>query len=168
MSEVQSLTQQLSAASRTIYFWRIRRSAKSPLLLQTEEQISRGRRDGDALVRAVVRNGETARRPTVGRRKVWILLQHKTRGRRRPRHRHAVAGMIDGQCRCAQSLHDGNQTPESAGHGKIPAAHRAARVRLSDGSAHGIYAARAGAAATGYFIPVNGIGLRAKFECDEQ
>ena len=62
------------------------------------------------------------------------------------------------QVTCAGGLH-GVERPEAAGNGIIAARQRTAGVRLADGAAHGKNAAGAGVAATGDFIPVNGVTL---------
>src|SRR5476651_1239775 len=67
--------------------------------------------------------------------------------------------MSDAQRRRAHGLHDGNETPESARDGILAVGHGTAGIRLADGAAHGILAVRAGAAAAGNFIPVNGVAL---------
>src|ERR1039457_2432800 len=53
----------------------------------------------------------------------------------------------------------GVERPEAARHGIIPAVHCHARLRLANRAVDLIRSARAGAASTGDFIPVNGIIL---------
>ena len=90
---------------------------------------------------------------------IVIRLEGPTRHRWRPRHDGLVAGISDGQRRCADGLHDGNQTPKAAGQRIIAAAHRVARIMLANGAADLISAARARAAATVNGEPINGVRL---------
>ena len=67
--------------------------------------------------------------------------------------------MGDDEQRRAGRLHNGNQAPEATRERITAAGHGDTRIRLADGAADGINAAGAGAAATGDFIPVNGVLL---------
>ena len=129
-----------------------------PLLLQPEEQVARGRGEGDAVRAVGGADGITARRPAARCRQVSVLLQGVAAGCG-PRHGDRVPTMRHGERWQARRLHHGDKTPEPAGHGIISTAHRAAGVRLADGAAYGIASVRARAAAAGDLIPVNGIAL---------
>ena len=129
----------------------------SQLLLQPEKQVPRRRRDGDAARSVGGRDSVNARRPASAR-KIAVLLQGVA-ARVRPRNDDAVASMGDGQVGQSRRLHDGNKTPETAGQRITAAGHGAAGIRLTDGAADLVGAARAGAAAAGNFIPVHGVAL---------
>ena len=126
-------------------------------VVQPEEQISRRRCDGDTVRAVAGRDAVTAGCPTAAGEGT-ILLQRVT-ARICPRHDDAVAGMRDDEVGQACRLHHLNQRPETARDGIIAAAHRAAGVRLADGSADGELPVGARAAAAGDFRPVNGIRL---------
>ena len=130
-----------------------------PLLLQPEEQVARGRRDGDAVGAVGSVDGITTRRPAARCRKVSVLLQGVAASGG-PRHGDRVPTMRHGERRCARRLHDGDEAPETAGQGITTSAHRTARIRLADGAAHGICCARARAATAGNLIPVYRVALR--------
>ena len=138
-----------------------------PLLLQPEEQIPRGRGDGDAVRAVGGADGITASRPAARRRQIPVLLQGVAASGG-PRHGDRVPTMRHGERWQARRLHDGDQAPETAGQriiivaGHRPTVHRAAGVRLADGAAHGISCSRAGAATAGDFIPVYRVALREK------
>ena len=132
-----------------------------PLLLQPEEQIPRGRGDGDAVGAVGGADGITASRPAARRRQIPVLLQGVAAGGG-PRHGDRVPTMRHGERWQARRLHDGDEAPETAGQGITTSAHRTARIRLADGAAHGISCARAGAAATSDLIPVYRVALREK------
>jgi len=128
-------------------------------IAQAEKQIARGRRDGDA-VRAIIGSGGITTGCPSPVSWIGILLQGVA-ARVRPGNDDAVrTDKGDDQVRQAGSLHDKNQTPESAGRGIIAAGHRAARIRLADGADDLTGRTGAGAAATGDFIPVNRVLLR--------
>jgi hypothetical protein len=131
---------------------------------QAEKQTPRRRRDRDAVRAVGVGYDEiTARHPARRCSEIVILLQIVAAGIW-PGDNDAVAGMGNGQVGQTFRLRHGNQTPETAGHRITAAAHRAAGVVLAYGPTDGINAAAvraaAGTAATGDFIPGNGIGLR--------
>ena len=122
-------------------------------MCEPEEDISRGRRIGHAVVHDLA--GVVT--PSAGG-KIVVGLERPAGGRRRPRDDSLVPDIGDGQQRRAGGLH-GEQAPEAAGDGIISAAHRATGVRLADCAADGIHATRAGAATTRNFIPVNRVLL---------
>jgi len=138
----------------------------SQLLLQPEKQIPNWRRDGDAARAVGGRDSVNARRPASAR-EIAVLLQGVA-ARVRPRNDDAVAGMGDGQVGQSRRLHHGNETPETAGQRVTAASQRPAGIVLADGAADRIDAASAGAAATGDFIPVNGIALRVRHPRDSE
>ena len=128
------------------------------LFLEAEKQISRWRGDGDAVGAVGGGDGVTGRRPAAGCREVCVLLQGVA-SRGRPGDDDTVAGMGDDEIWQARCLHDVDQTPEAAGHRITPSAHRAAGIGLADGAGDLVSRARARAAATGNFIPINGVSL---------
>jgi len=132
-----------------------------PLLLQPEEQIPRGRGDGDAVGAVGGADGITASRPAARRRQIPVLLQGVAAGGG-PRHGDRVPTMRHGERWQARRLHHGDKTPEPAGQRISTSTHRAAGIRLADGAADLIGCARAGAAATSDLIPVYRVALREK------
>jgi len=136
-------------------------------IVQAEEQVARGRRDGDAARAAVGANRGDARRPTRRFGEIAVLLQGARR-RVRPGDSDGVARMGDGQPGHSGRLHHGDEAPETAGHGVAAAGHCAARIVLADGAADGILPVAARAAAAGYFIPVNRVGLRRCLEAESE
>lgn len=127
--------------------------------LQSEEHISCPGCDGNALVRAVVGNGEAVGWRPASRRRILILLQHKARRGRWPRNNDVVARMRDGQGWRADGLHHGNEAPEAARQRITATTQARSGIRLADGAADRIPAVGAGAAAAGDFVPVNGVAL---------
>ena len=97
----------------------------------------------------------------VRRRQAQCFLQDKTRCVRRPRDRGVPGcGGSKRERGCVGDLHRRGQRPESPRDGILPVGQRTARVRLTDGAAHGIDAASAGAAAAVNREPVDGVLLR--------
>ena len=128
-------------------------------ILTLQEPIPGWRVDHDEVDCAVVGDALRRRNP-VGRAQVRVLLQTESSGGIRPRDERGVGGReCDRQQRRAGRLHRGEQAPESVGECVVAAANRA-RVRLTDGAAHGINAARARGAAAVNREPVNGVILR--------
>ena len=128
------------------------------LLFQPEEQIARGRRDGDAVCPVASRNGISARRPAINWREVRVLLQGVA-ARVLPRYCDVVPNLRDSQVRQSRRLHDGNQTPEATREGIIRTAYGCAGIGLANRAVDGIDPSRAGATTTGHFVPVDAASL---------
>src|ERR1035437_2724569 len=129
--------------------------------LQPEEQISQRRGDGAEIRAEAIGDGKTSRHPAGGHIEIVVLLQSiAVGGGIRPEDFHAVSSASnDDEIGDARRLHHGNKAPKTTGDGIIAAYHCAARIRLADGAAYLISAARARSAATGNLIPVYGITL---------
>ena len=98
--------------------------------------------------------------PPVGRRQAQCFLQHEASRRGCPRDGGlAGSGGSNRERRGAGDLDRRGQCPETAGDGILAVGQWPARVRLADGAADGIDAARACAATAGNLVPVNGVGL---------
>ena len=107
----------------------------------------------------LVVHGRREHRQPVGGVDVAVLLERVAGAGGGPRHQHRVRERaLDGQQRSAGRLH-GDEAPEAAHHGILPATQRAAGIRLADGAADGIHAAGAGAAAAGDLGPVHRVAL---------